>query len=340
MFARGAHRIILAQLADLSEEMTPWLWTRWAAYQCTRAEQRNHSSCQIFDAAMQFTLQMFYVDRVRQAYEGGEDQIKLVAHVMGESWIFHQVCTFELGGLSEFLDTLATGRLAEEAGLGRSWVGARMGGYRLEGAEKGVLTVHDLRTDRSTDLLDLGAAVHAGADGWLMGRVVPSGTSPGLMFDTRPIAVDEQTAREVAGSATYAGWVPPLRRAVAEGRVDAALLETEDRELVTDVPSLELLRVGTPRAALASTMSQLAQGRDEIGRAAFRILREVAGGAFGPDTHAAYVAAAVLNPHGHAEARLRHAKGSPPEHWLRWAELVPDPARSRLQALAAVARAA
>ena len=42
MFRRSAHRVVLAQLADLSEEMTPWLWARWAAYQCTRAGDPGH----------------------------------------------------------------------------------------------------------------------------------------------------------------------------------------------------------------------------------------------------------------------------------------------------------
>jgi len=38
MFARSAHRALLVQLAGLSEEMTPWLWSRWAAYQCGSSE--------------------------------------------------------------------------------------------------------------------------------------------------------------------------------------------------------------------------------------------------------------------------------------------------------------
>ncbi len=38
MFKRSQHVGILTQLASLDDEMTPWLWARWAAYQCTRAE--------------------------------------------------------------------------------------------------------------------------------------------------------------------------------------------------------------------------------------------------------------------------------------------------------------
>ena len=120
----------------------------------------------------------------------------------------------------------------------------------------------------------------------------------------------------------------------------AALLESEDRELVTDVPSLALVEFATPSEALPSTLDQLARGRDEVGRAAYRILREVAAGQFGPDTLAPYVAAAVVNAHAHTEAWRMLATGTPPERWARWAELVPDPARQRLSRLASMPAAA
>ena len=160
------------------------------------------------------------------------------------------------------------------------------------------------------------------------------------MFDTRPIPVDEQTARAVAADPTPRGWILAVKAALDEGRLDRALLESEDRELVTDVPSLALVEFATPSEALPSTLDQLARGRDEVGRAAYRILREVAAGRFGPDTRAPYVAAAVVNAHAHAEAWRMLATGTPPERWARWAELVPDPARQRLSRLASMPAAA
>ena len=215
-----------------------------------------------------------------------------------------------------------------------------MGGYRLERTDGSSLVVRDLRTETSVELLDLGAATHADEGGWLLGRVVPSGTSPSLMFDTRPIPVDEQTARAVAEDPTTRGWVLAVKAAIDEGRLDRALLESEDRELVTDVPSLALVEFATPPEALPSTLDQLARGRDEVGRAAYRILRQVAAGQFGPDSQAPYVAAAVVNAHAHTEAWRMLATDTPPEHWARWAELVPDPARQRLRRLASMAAAA
>lgn len=339
MFARGAHAVQLTQLAALSEEMTPWLWARWAAYQCTRAED-NDESGRIQRAALDYTMRMFYADRVERAYQNGDDPTAAIAQVMGEGWAFHQICTFELGGLQEFMSNLAAGRLAEEAGLARSWRGARMGGYRLVSAGPGSLAVHDLRSNRQVPLLDLGAAVHADADGWLVGRLVPSGVTPALMFDSRPIAVDERTARAVAASSTvHGGWITALKAAITEGRLDRCRLEMEDRELVTDVPSLSLIEAGTPPQAVAVALAQLRRGRDEIGRAAFRILKQVAEGEFGPDRRAAYVAAAVLNPHAFAEASTQLVGTGSPRNWMHWAELVPEPARGRLQRLATAASA-
>ena len=292
MFARCGHTGLLAQLAGLSGEMTPWMWARWAAYQCTRADGIRHESGQISRAALEYTMQMFYPDRLEEAYDAGADPVPLLAQVSGEGWLFHQLCTFEMGGLQEFLDTLATGRLAAEAELARSWGGARMGGYRLVQADPGSLKVHDLRADHEVSLLDLGAGVHAYADGWLLGRLVPSGTTPALMFDTRPIAIDQRTALAVAADRSRGGWITALEQAIDEGRVGRSRFESEDRELVTDVPGLSLLEIGTPPAALASTMAQLRRGRDEVGRAG---------------------------------------------DWTHWAELMPEPARSRLRKLASPA---
>lgn len=340
MFRRSAHRVVLAQLVDLSAEMTPWLWARWAAYQCTRVEDAGTSCRESTRSALDYTLRMFYAEQMRHAFDTGADPIRLVSGVQGEDWAYHQICTFELDGLERFLNTLAGGRLADGCALAREWVGARVGGFRVLSTGPDGLVVRDLADGHSVQLLDLGAGLLADADGWLIGRLVPSGTTPALMFDTRPLPVDAQTALQASTGDRRGAWITALETAFAEGRLDRSLLRSEDRELVTDVPSLQLLERGTPPDALASTLRQLAQGRDEIGRAAYRVLRAAAEGSFGTDEHAPYVAAAVVNPHGFAEAgRLLVA----PAHraaWERWAPLVPEPARGRLARLAALSAAA
>jgi hypothetical protein len=301
MFRRSGHVVLLSQLADLAEEMTPWLWARWAAYQCTRADDPGTEGGDISRAALDYILAMFQGDAMAEAYRVGGDPVQVAARTVGEDWAYHQVCTYELGGLECFLDTTATGRLARESTLARTWLGARMGGYRVETSPAGQLVVRDLAAEGSLALLDLGARIHARADGWLIGRLVPSGATPALMFDTRPLPVDRQTAVEASGGGRRGAWITALVSAIADGRVDKAVLQSEDRELVTDVPSLALLERGTAPSALGPVLDQLARGRDEVGRSAYRLLRAAGEGSLGSDDDAPYVAAAVSNAHGYAE---------------------------------------
>lgn len=328
MFTRSPHVANLTQVAGLAGEMTPWLWARWAAYQCTRADDEDTRLRVAMRTALEYTVNMFHSDRMHDAYVEGDDPVRVTSVVMGEDWAFHQICTHEIDGLETFLDELADGRLAEHSGLARGWVGAPMGGYRVEPGPD--LVVWDPARDERLELLDLGARLHAGEGAWVIGRLVPSGTTPELMFDTRPLRVDERTAREVAAGSGRGEWVGPLEEAIDDGRVGRGILRRKDRALVTDVPSRSLVEAGTPPADLERTMRQLREGRDEVGRAAFRVLRSVAEGSFGGDEQAPYVAAAVLNAHARPEALRQVVAPGQREHWLRWAELVPEPARGRL----------
>lgn len=333
MFTRSAHVVLLKQLADLVEEMTPWLWARWAAYQSTRSEDPGTEACDISRAALDYTLAMFHGEAMDEAHRAGVDPMQIAARVVGEDWAFHQVCTYELGGLECFLDTTATGRLADESTLAREWVDARIGGYRVEPSPPGRLVVRDLADESSVELLDLGARVHADAGGWLIGRLVATGATPSLMFDTRPLPVDEQTAVEASTGDRRGAWVTALVTAFADGRVDDAVLQSEDREIVTDVPSLALVERGTPPGALAGTLDQLARGRDEVGRSAYRLLRAAGEGSLGDDD-APYVAAAAVNAHGYAEAQRQLVRPESHTAWGRWSRLAVEPACGRLRRLA------
>lgn len=328
MFSRSAHRVLLTQLVGLAEEMTPWLWARWAAYQATRAEDRGTMCGDIVKTAQERVITAFHAAEWERMYIEGRDPVPYLARVLGQDWVYHQICTFDLGGLETFLDELATGRLSEEGRLAREWCQTSMGGYQLVSSEPWTLRVRDLASGDVLDLLDLGAAVHAREGGWLVGRMVPSGGSPAWMFDSRPLPVDQRTAEAIAADGTQ--WVTVLADAIGTGGVDREVLSSEDRELATDVPGLALLEAGTRPTALASARAGLRSGRDEIGRVAFRILREAAHGRWDP-ARAVYVAAAAVHPHGFAEARrMLMAR---PDVWEPWVALTPEPARSRLRRL-------
>ena len=254
-----------------------------------------------------------------------------------ESWLFQQAFLHELGGLEWFVDEQVTGRLAEHAALALSWVGAALGGYLIgPSLPGGRLRVEDLGGGSWTEVLDLGACDAADDNGWVIGRLVPSGVGDLLMFDTAPMAVPERVARDVAVAPKP--WLR-LKEALDEGRLLERAFMRTDYELVTDVPSIELLRIGTPPADLDRVTAQLRAGRDEIPRAAFRILRRAADGV-ADRNEAARVAAAALQPAALADARRLLVREGQYDVWAGWAALVHEPARGLLLDLAHASRAA
>lgn len=329
MFGRSRHRALLRQLVGAKKELTPWVWARWIVYQSLRSQESGSPTRWLVHAALREAVHRFHTDLMQTAYDEGGDPVQVTARVLGESWAFRQLATYEYDVLLAFLEVHAGGELAASAGLARSWVGAGMGGYRLERASGDCrLTVRDLGTNSRIDALDLGAAVE-GEGGWVIGRLVASGTTPGLMFDTAPLAVDEETAHDVARATSPDGWVATLQHAIERGRLSGSDLLREDYELMTDVPSNVLLAFGTRGSDLARVRAQLGEGRDEIGRAAFRILRRATEGSLA-DAEAPYVAAAVLNAHAYGEAQRAILAPGQRGAWLHWAERASEPARGRL----------
>lgn len=333
---RSRHNILLTQLAALGTELPGWLWARWIAYQAVRCEDPDSETGKVQRLALKYAIETFHEDQLADCHASGGDPVKVVSWVGAESWLFHQVLLHEMGGLERFVDEQVTGRLAEHAALARSWVGAPLGGYLIgPSLPGGRLRIEDLTGDSWTEVLDLGARDSASA-GWVLGRLVPSGIGDLLMFDTAPIAVPEQVARDVA--AAPRPWLR-VKEALDEGRlVERAFMRT-DYELVTDVPSIELLRIGTPPADLERVTAQLRAGRDEIPRAAFRILRRAADGV-ADRTEAPRIAAAALQPAALADARRMLVRERQYDVWARWAALVHEPARGLLLDLAHASRVA
>ena len=334
---RSRHNILLTQLTALGTELPDWLWARWIAYQAVRCEDPDSETGKVQRLALKYAIETFHEDQLADCHANGGDPIKVVSWVGAESWLFHQVLLHEMGGLERFVDEQVTGRLAEHAALARSWVGAPLAGYLIgPSLPGGRLRVEDPGGGSWTEVLDLGARDSAGGAGWVLGRLVPSGIGDLLMFDTAPIAVPEQVARDVA--AAPKPWLR-VKEALDEGRlVERAFMRT-DYELVTDVPSIELLRIGTPPADLERVTAQLRAGRDEIPRAAFRILRRAADGV-GDPTEAPRVAAAALQPAALADARRMLVREGQYDVWARWAALVHEPARGLLLDLAHASRVA
>lgn len=334
MFTGGRNVGILRALVQAGEDLPPWVWARWTCYQVLRAEELGGER-PLHRRVLDHVLHAIHDDLLSDCYEDGGDPVRVIARVAGDSWAFHQVLTYELGGLDLFLDTVATGRLAEHADLTRRWASTPLGGYRVaDSLPGGRLEVYDAATADLIEVLDLGARAGAGEHGWVLGRLVPSSLDDDAppMFDIAPLAVPERVAREVAAVEGLARWAP-VTAALEEGRLGQADLLREDYEILTDVPGLDLLRFGTPPRDLDRVMLQLRAGRDEVLCAAHRILRRARDGDL-TELDAPYVAAAILHPGTVEEARRTLARSGDAAIWQRWAARTNEPAARLLGALA------
>lgn len=334
MFRRSRHRRLLGQLADLDEEMPAWAWARWIVYQSLRCEDGDTGRL-VKERCGQATEEL-HVELLEDCYQDGGDPIQVVARVAGESWAFHQEAAYEGGGLASFLDEFATGRLAEHAELARRWSEAPMGAYELGESRPGAtLSVRDAAGGDWIDVLDLGARSGAPA-GWVLGRLVPSGLGDRLMFDMPPLGVPARVARDVA---VCPDWWGVLMTAQAQGRLPSEHLLREDYELLTDVQELDLLRFGTEPRDLGRVMQQLREGRDEVSRAAYRVLERARTGELGPADQA-YVGAAALDVRAFDDHRRQMIRSDEPDCWAMWIDRLAEPARGRISALARLGRPA
>ena len=336
MFGRGRHRLVLDRLVRLGDDLPPWVWVRWIVYQATRCEDPESATGQLHRAVLREVLETVHADQLSDCRAGGGDPIKPMAWVAAESWFFQQAFSYESGGLVAFLDEFPTGRLVAHVDLARRWAGARLGGYQVGASLPGSrLRVYDARADSWLEVLDLGARSSAGEEGWVLGRLVPSGIDDEVMFDVPPLPVAERIAREVAADGDP--W-EPISAALAEGRLVQSRFMRKDYELTTDVQELDLVRFGTPARDYERVMKQLHSGRDEVGRAAYRILqRSVDGDLAHRDS--AYLAAAVQNPRADSEARSKLLREGQHEVWSHWASVVSEPARRRILDYARLTRA-
>lgn len=332
MFSRGRHRIMLERLTAAGEELPGWVWARWIAYLTTRCE--DGATGALMRAVLTDVVDTAHGDLLDACYDEGGDPIRVTATAVGESWLYQQLVVHDAGGLLQFIDEHVTGRLAEHADLARSWADARMSGYEVGLSLPGArLQVREAGQDDWTEVLDLGAR-SCSADGWVLGRLVPSGVAEMPMFDVPPLGVPAEVALAVAAADD---WRDPVADALEAGMPSTCFLR-EDYEFCTDVQELDLIRFGTATADLGRVMGQLRSGRDEGSRAAYRILHRARDGEIDP-TGQTYVAAAALFPRAFADARRQLVRPGEYDVWATWARQVASPARGRLLALAEAARA-
>jgi hypothetical protein len=213
----------LRELVRLGDDAPGWMYSRWCVGQAYRwMLQRLDPRT---DLAVSLVLAATHHEQVESVSEDPVALRELGTRVAASDWLAEQVAVYELGGLADFLAERARPALLARADQVHAWTEAEVSAYRLEPSRGDGLVLHDLRTRQDVEVLNLGAQSGHGPGEHLLGRLVPVSVAPGLMFDSRPVAVDEETARRIAqnprpGDAT--SWLAPLAVAREHGRLPYA----------------------------------------------------------------------------------------------------------------------
>lgn len=317
----------LLQLTALGPLLPRWATSRWILAQAAQwlDEDSRHRTREAF--ALTFRAGGF--DSTR--YAGDLD---LRSKIVDHNWVFRQAFLYDLGGLRHFLDTGASADLVAGADRVRDWAEVPLGGYRLLGETPTTVTWFDLRAGEEVGTANLGAASLLEPGEHALGRLVP--LRDGRMFESAPLYVPEQVAREVADDPV--SWVAALARVGHPDPGDDRAVGTagHDFALLTDVPAvveqtmmLELERCVRGRLPDAASLDPVATRLGFV-RAAVegRLPEEMVGTGTWP-----VVAAAVLDPS--AFLRLwRPPHPGDPDDWRRLATRLAAPASDLCRELA------
>ncbi len=327
----------LWELVQLGDEAPGWMYSRWCADQAYR--WMLHQEDQLPVDAVRQTMIVSYL---RQAEEASANEVsfrELGTRIAASDWLCEQLAVYDYGGLTEFLARRASDGLVQRCDHVREWADARMGGFVLDDLHGAALRVRDLSTGASLDVLNIGALTDRELGTPVIGRVVPVDAAPGLMFESRPVTVDLQTAEDVAAASSHedpAYWIT----AIGDARYDERLEYAFSCHGST-MYSSDIIPVSTAEEAAMDELEPpgrlvdlLEQGLDEF-QANGVLVAEVAltAVAVAGDEAAEAVAphvAAVITDGRVFGAMVKHCTG--PEHATGWrvlADCSTEPARSR-----------
>jgi hypothetical protein len=220
-----------------------------------------------------------------------------------------------------------------------------MGAYGFVDTSGATLLLRDLTSDEEVRVLNIGAMSARSRGDCLVGRIVPICSAPGLMFESRPVAVDTVTAQAVAvliRDEEPLGWLTALADARDDGRLPIGFSCTEQTPFTSDLTVLSREEREQPPAPRMSDLMRKGHSADvanavgvlEVGL----ISAQVNPNSVGPVVP--HVMAAMRVP-GAFEAAL--VECTAPHDALGWevlAEAVSEQVRLRCLELAARSRAA
>ena len=338
-FAGSLHHRRLRLLAELGDEAPGWLWARWLTVQARRPLWTGSESTGP-NPALETALKVAYPHGIDLSRGDGLSPDVFLASMYQRDWVTRQLTVYEYGGLRHLVEDLAGPRLLEHADHPAAWVSAPMGGYRLdsESDSGGLLVLTDLADGQPVEILDLGLAAEHEPGTHFLGRLVPTTTQPGRMFEWRPLQVDPTTARRVA--AHPATWLEIIAEQAATGALPM-MFSYQDDDTSMAFDGLDRSWLGlleTEDIDRLPTTDGLIDYEDVALAVLPKVLRvaEHCPEHLGAVRH--YAEALLLEPGVHEQAR-EHFGGF--RHVLAWstlADVLREPARSRCLDLARVRR--
>ena len=327
--ASAPHFRHLHEIRDLGGDAPGWVWSRWVLEQAHRWLYLSKDE-RLQDAAFLAYLNV-YRD-VDPEMPLGRDPATFAADVMAKDWMCRQLALYEMGGLAGYLDEMAQTPLLRGCDRILGWPAAKMGAFRIEAAAAGTATLADLATGESREVLNLGCLAE-GLGACVVGRLVPIRCEPGWVFESRPRAVSDAVADEVADAVLeeaslrttgrgLAGWTQVLGDAVAAGEMrwpleTTACLTTLSSDLMPYIWS-------APVGELAESAFEVCQESLEAAAHGQRWAVRA-----GPYMSAVLVDSRVYAAAGEHLTQPRYA-----EAWRALASNTHDPVRSRCLALA------
>jgi hypothetical protein len=154
------------------------------------------------ELALEIALDAAYSSGVDPARPFGFDPSDLLALVKSRDWIVRQMVLYELGGLGAFVRDAAGEDLLGRAENMVEWSCSPMGAYQFIDETPDCTQLLDLETEEYLEVLNIGSVGAVEPGGFVLGRLVPLSSEPGMMFESRPLEIDERTARQFAERGT------------------------------------------------------------------------------------------------------------------------------------------
>lgn len=219
----GLYPFMLRELVILGDEAPPWMYSRWCLDLAYRWMLIEHDP-RVGDAVKQLML-MSHLEETEPLLDDPVALGELGNCIASADRLSEELALQEYGGIYDFIDIKAEDGLLDRCDHIVEWAVAEVGGYVIQDAVGPLLRVVDLADNRELEVLNIGALTDRdrARDEPVIGRLGPISSTPGLMFQRRPISVDLKTAQGVANSEgpqdDWPLWVPAVSDGCLEGRL-------------------------------------------------------------------------------------------------------------------------